>query len=55
MMEGKPIPKVAFVCVRNACRSQMAEAIARVRFSDTIEAFPQAPSLARKSIRSRQM
>jgi arsenate reductase (thioredoxin) len=39
MMDGKPISKVAFVCVRNACRSQMAEAIARIRFPDVIEAF----------------
>ena len=39
MMDGKPIPKVAFVCVRNACRSQMAEAIARIRFPGVIEVF----------------
>lgn len=39
MMDGKPIPKVAFVCIRNACRSQMAEAIARTRFPGVIEAF----------------
>lgn len=39
MMDGKPIPKVAFVCIRNACRSQMAEAIARIRFPGVIEVF----------------
>lgn len=31
--------KVAFVCVHNSCRSQMAEAFARALASDTIECF----------------
>ena len=32
-------PKVAFICVHNSCRSQMAEAIAKLRASDTYEAY----------------
>ncbi|SHM71854.1 arsenate reductase [Caldanaerovirga acetigignens] len=32
-------PKVAFVCVHNSCRSQMAEAIARLYASDVFEAY----------------
>ncbi|KUO58288.1 MAG: ArsC family transcriptional regulator [Gracilibacter sp. BRH_c7a] len=31
--------KVAFVCVHNSCRSQMAEAISRLIASDSFEAF----------------
>ena len=31
-------PKVAFVCVHNSCRSQMAEAIAKVLAADVFEA-----------------
>lgn len=31
--------KVAFVCVHNSCRSQMAEAIARLIAPDTIEVY----------------
>ena len=29
-------PNVAFICIHNSCRSQMAEAIARARFSDVM-------------------
>lgn len=31
--------KVAFVCVHNSCRSQMAEAIAKILAADSFEAF----------------
>ncbi len=31
--------KIAFVCVHNSCRSQMAEAITKTRFAETFEAF----------------
>lgn len=32
-------PKVAFVCVHNSCRSQMAEALATKDYSDSFEAY----------------
>jgi arsenate reductase len=32
-------PKVAFICVHNSCRSQMAEAIAKLFASDAFEAY----------------
>lgn len=32
-------PKVAFVCVHNSCRSQLAEALARALASDVYEAY----------------
>lgn len=32
-------PKVAFICVHNSCRSQMAEAISKMIASDTYEAY----------------
>lgn len=32
-------PKVAFICVHNSCRSQMAEAIAKLTASDIFEAY----------------
>lgn len=31
--------KVAFICVHNSCRSQMAEAISKLMASDSFEAF----------------
>ena len=31
--------KIAFVCVHNSCRSQMAEAVAKQDFSDLFEAY----------------
>jgi arsenate reductase (thioredoxin) len=35
----KQLPKVAFVCVHNSCRSQMAEAISKVVAADVYEAY----------------
>ena len=32
-------PKVLFVCVENSCRSQMAEAFARLYFGDRVDAI----------------
>ena len=32
-------PKVAFVCTHNSCRSQMAEAISKLKAADTFEAY----------------
>lgn len=32
-------PKVAFICVHNSCRSQMAEAISKLKASDVYEAY----------------
>ena len=32
-------PKVAFVCVHNSCRSQMAEALGRLLAADVFESF----------------
>lgn len=32
-------PKVAFICVHNSCRSQMAEAISKLKASDVFDAY----------------
>jgi len=32
-------PKVLFVCVENSCRSQMAQAFARIHVPEAVEAF----------------
>ncbi len=32
-------PKVAFVCVHNSCRSQMAEALGKMLAADTFESY----------------
>lgn len=32
-------PKVAFICVHNSCRSQMAEALSKLFASDVFEAY----------------
>lgn len=32
-------PKVAFVCVHNSCRSQMAEAVAKIKASEVFDAY----------------
>ena len=36
-MSGKP--KVAFICVHNSCRSQIAEALGRLLAADTFESY----------------
>jgi len=36
---NKEKPKVAFICVHNSCRSQMAEAISKLIASDSYEAY----------------
>lgn len=38
-MNSSDKPKVAFVCVHNSCRSQMAEALSKQYAADTFEAF----------------
>ena len=35
----KPLPKVLFVCIENSCRSQMAEAFARMHGAGIVEAY----------------
>ena len=32
-------PKVAFICVHNSCRSQMAEAVSKLLVSDTFDSY----------------
>ena len=32
-------PKVAFICVHNSCRSQMAEAVGKILASETFESY----------------
>lgn len=48
-------PKVAFICVHNSCRSQMAEAIAKLLAFDTFEAYSAGtetkPEINRDAIR----
>lgn len=39
MNERPPKKKILFVCVENSCRSQMAEAFARIHGKDRIETF----------------
>ena len=36
---NKKRPKVAFVCVHNSCRSQLAEATAKILAADVFEAY----------------
>lgn len=33
------MPRVAFICVHNSCRSQIAEAIAKLFASDVFESY----------------
>lgn|SRR5699024_9251031 len=39
-------PKVAFICVHNSCRSQMAEAVAKSIAKDTFDAFSAGTEIA---------
>lgn len=39
-------PKVAFICVHNSCRSQMAEAVAKFIAKDTFDAFSAGTEIA---------
>jgi arsenate reductase len=36
---GKTLPKVAFICVHNSCRSQIAEALGKQLASDVFESY----------------
>ncbi len=33
------IPKVAFICVHNSCRSQIAQALGKFRYADSFESY----------------
>ena len=46
-----PKPKVAFICVHNSCRSQMAEALAKKYYSDYFEAYSAERKQNHKSIK----
>lgn len=41
------LPNVAFVCVHNSCRSQMAEAIAKIKYKDQFNAISAGTDLSR--------
>lgn len=45
-------PKVAFICTHNSCRSQMAEAISKIKAADIFEAYS-AGTQIKKQINSR--
>lgn len=32
-------PKIAFICVHNSCRSQMAEALAKIKYADALNIY----------------
>ena len=55
-MNSKKVKKVLFVCVENACRSQLAEAISNHFFPDRLKAFSAGSSPGKevnpKAIRS---
>lgn len=38
---------VAFICVHNSCRSQIAEAISKIKYSDVFNAFSAGSELSR--------
>ena len=39
-------PKVAFVCVHNSCRSQMAEAVAKIIANDVFDSYSAGTAVA---------
>ena len=41
-------PKVAFVCVHNSCRSQMAEALGKLLASDVFESYSAGTKLKKR-------
>lgn len=41
------IPKVAFICVHNSCRSQMAEALGKFLAADAFESYSAGTEIAR--------
>ena len=41
-------PKVAFVCVHNSCRSQMAEALGKLLASDVFESYSAGTKLKKQ-------
>ena len=49
----KEKPKVAFICVHNSCRSQIAEALGKYLAADIFESYSAVQKLYRKSIRKR--
>lgn len=32
-------PKIAFICVHNSCRSQMAEALAKIKYANALDIY----------------
>lgn len=49
----KEKPKVAFICVHNSCRSQIAEALGKYLAADILKVTLPVQKLYRKSIRKR--
>ena len=41
-------PKIAFICLHNSCRSQMAEALGKLFAGDVFESFLLELKLSRK-------
>lgn len=39
--------KVGFICVHNSCRSQMAEAIAKLKYSDVFDVYSAGSEMSR--------
>lgn len=40
-------PNVGFICVHNSCRSQMAEAIAKIKYKDIFNAYSAGSEVSR--------